>query len=178
MRCMIMRLLHSLTRAPEALLPSVDRWNSLHERRFSNTGKSSVEIGSSATGTKPKEVQTVRAFLGIYCNSDKTVAVWASLHYSTVQILHSMVKSRHRISGVAQCCIWARFLSLARSKLRLCSANHRAGYFSNLACDWLSIVWAYSEQETENGPWLHRHIESKQMTDVLQTTLLNEFSWS
>ena len=23
--------------------------------------------------------------------------------------------------------------------------------FSNLACDWLSIVWAYSEQETENG---------------------------
>ena len=43
----------------------------------------------------------------------------------------------------------ARFLSLAQSKLRLCSANHRAG---NLACDWLSIVWAYSEQETENGP--------------------------
>ena len=38
---------------------------------------------------------------------------------------------------------WACFLSLARSKLRLCSANHRAGYFSNLACDWLSIVWAY-----------------------------------
>ena len=51
----------------------------------------------------------------------------------------------------------ARFLSLARSKLRLCSANHRAGYFSNLACDWLSIVWAYSEQETENGPWSPRH---------------------
>ena len=47
---------------------------------------------------------------------------------------------------------WARFLSLAPSKLRLCSANHRAGYFSNLACDWLSIVWAYSKQETENGP--------------------------
>ena len=46
----------------------------------------------------------------------------------------------------------ARFLSLAQSKLRLCSANHRAGYFSNLACDWLSIVWAYSEQDTENGP--------------------------
>ena len=48
--------------------------------------------------------------------------------------------------------IWDRFLSLAWSKLRLCSANHRAGYFRNLACDWLSIVWAYSEQETENGP--------------------------
>ena len=45
-----------------------------------------------------------------------------------------------------------QFLSVTQSKLRLCSANHRAGYFSNLACDWLSIVWAYSEQETENGP--------------------------
>ena len=37
---------------------------------------------------------------------------------------------------------WTRFLYLARSKLRLCSANHRAGYFSNLACDWLNIGWA------------------------------------
>ena len=36
--------------------------------------------------------------------------------------------------------------------LRLCSANHRTGYFNNLACDWLSIVWAYSEQDTENRP--------------------------
>ena len=35
---------------------------------------------------------------------------------------------------------WAHFLSLARSKLGLCSANHRAGYFSNLACDWLGIA--------------------------------------
>ena len=43
--------------------------------------------------------------------------------------------------------IRARFLSLARSKLRLCSANHRAGYFSNLACDCMSIVWAYSEHD-------------------------------
>ena len=47
---------------------------------------------------------------------------------------------------------WARFLSLTWSKLRLWSANHRAGYFSNLACDWRSIVWAYCEQETGNGP--------------------------
>ena len=47
----------------------------------------------------------------------------------------------------------ARFLSLARSKLRLCSANHRPGYWSNLPCDWPNTAWAYSEQETENGPW-------------------------
>ena len=50
------------------------------------------------------------------------------------------------------CITRACFLSIGQSKLRLCSANHRAGYFSNLACDWLSIVWAYSKQETENGP--------------------------
>ena len=46
----------------------------------------------------------------------------------------------------------ARFLSHARSKLRLCSANHRPGYLSNLPCDWPSTAWAYSEQETENRP--------------------------
>ena len=45
-----------------------------------------------------------------------------------------------------------RFLSLARSKLRLCLANHRPDYWSNLSCDWPSIAWAYSKQETENGP--------------------------
>ena len=39
-----------------------------------------------------------------------------------------------------------RFLTPARSKYSLCAANHRAGYFGNLACDWLSIVWAYYEQ--------------------------------
>ena len=47
---------------------------------------------------------------------------------------------------------WARFLSLARSKLSLCSANHRSGYWSNLACDWPSTAWAYSEEETEIFP--------------------------
>ena len=55
----------------------------------------------------------------------------------------------------------AHFISLARSKLRLCSANHRAGYFSNLACNWLSIVWAYSREETESGPrsqWLRNSV--------------------
>ena len=49
--------------------------------------------------------------------------------------------------------VWARFLVVAQSKLRLCSPNHRPGYWSNLPCDWPSTAWAYSEQETENGPW-------------------------
>ena len=53
---------------------------------------------------------------------------------------------------------FARFLSLAWSELRLCSANHGPGYWSNLPCDWPSTAWAYSEQETENrelfeGKW-------------------------
>ena len=48
---------------------------------------------------------------------------------------------------------WARFLSLARSKLRLCSANHRPGYWINMPCDWPSTAWAYSEQETKNRSW-------------------------
>ena len=47
----------------------------------------------------------------------------------------------------------ACFLSLARRKVRLCSVNHRPGYWSSLPCDWPSTAWAYSEQETENGPW-------------------------
>ena len=38
----------------------------------------------------------------------------------------------------------ACFLSLARSKLMLCSANPRTGYLRNPACDWLSLVWSYS----------------------------------
>ena len=54
----------------------------------------------------------------------------------------------------SRCLIRARFLSLIQSKLRLCAANHRAGYFSNLACYWLRIVWTYSEHDSENGPWL------------------------
>ena len=38
------------------------------------------------------------------------------------------------------------------SELGVCSANHRTGPFSNQACDWLGIVWAYSDQVTENEP--------------------------
>ena len=45
-------------------------------------------------------------------------------------------------------CSWARFMSLVWSMLRLCSANHRPGYWSNLPCDWPSRAWAYSKQES------------------------------
>ena len=46
----------------------------------------------------------------------------------------------------------SRFLSFAPSKFRLCSANHRAGYFSNLACDWLSIVWVRDRKWAQINP--------------------------
>ena len=64
---------------------------------------------------------------------------------------------------------WTHFLSLAQSKLRLCSANHRPGYWSNLPSDWPSTAWAYSEQETENRPWcfIHWWAGSQPMRDDL-----------
>ena len=49
------------------------------------------------------------------------------------------------------CKILVRFQSLAESKLRLCSANHKPGYWSNLPCDWLSTAWTYSEKQ-KTGP--------------------------
>ena len=37
-------------------------------------------------------------------------------------------------------------LLLLLSKLRLSSANHRPGYWSDLPCDWPSTAWAYQEK--------------------------------
>ena len=73
---------------------------------------------------------------------------WSNKQEASVGSDNGLAPDRHQAN------VWtrARFLCFAWSKLRLCSANHRTGYFSNLACDWLSIVWGYSEQETENGP--------------------------
>ena len=81
-------------------------------------------------------------------NPHKWTARRCSFLLSICEKIHSLSLLRAREGKTGPV-----FPSLARSKLRLCLANHRAGYFSNLACDWLSIAWAYSEQETENGPW-------------------------
>ena len=89
-------------------------------------------------------------------NSHHNCCITQQKNGSRSHLYYAMVASSmnfHFPGYHQQCIIWARFPSLAWSKLRLCLANHRAGYFSNLACDWLSIAWAYSEQETENGPW-------------------------
>ena len=89
----------------------------------------------------------------------KNKIVWS---HSNIVNFQKNLHNRHPIAWL-QGLVWfvfceflsarARFLSLARSKFRLWSANHRPGYLSNLPCDWLSTVWAYSEQETENWPW-------------------------
>ena len=52
------------------------------------------------------------------------------------------LNARYGVRHVTE--IWACFLSLVRSNLRLC-------YWSNLSCDWVRIAWAYSKQDTENG---------------------------
>ena len=54
----------------------------------------------------------------------------------------------------------ARFLSLARSKLRLRLANHRAGYLSNLACDWLSMLYEHCAHAGQNYGVLHSQLET------------------
>ena len=79
--------------------------------------------------------------------------------FNLYQIWYSKVNGMSSTRGayLVQAITWASFLSLAWSKLKLCSANHMAGYFSNLACDWLRIDWTYSEQETENWPWTNTH---------------------
>ena len=72
---------------------------------------------------------------------------WRNIYARVILALITLVaSSSERVTR-------ARFLSLAPSKLRLRSANHRPGYWNNLSCNWPSTAWAYSEQETENGPW-------------------------
>ena len=52
----------------------------------------------------------------------------------------------HPGQNITSLAVLTRARFLARSKPRMCSANHGAGFFSNLACDWLST-----------GLWLAEH---------------------
>ena len=71
--------------------------------------------------------------------------------------------------------IRARFLSLARSKLRLCSANHRAGYWSNLPCDWLSIVWVGSLCKISDALQLNLHMHPSKFRQECQDIVRSKF---
>ena len=77
------------------------------------------------------------------------------LHSSSPDSQQNRESFYHVILSVLHTLSWACFLSLARSKLRLCSTNHRAGYFSNLACDRQKIVWVYSD-DPANFPVLQQ----------------------
>ena len=113
----------------------------------------------------------------LWYHTSRVSAMWhlvkslIKIHYNAVNLfvvkniewrswLKSMSWESHDRPSQKPCCcgmrmprsLQAHFLSLAQSKLRLCWANHRPGYWGNLPCDWPSIAWAYSEQETENGP--------------------------
>ena len=72
--------------------------------------------------------------------------------FSEIRILRKWLQYWY---GIESSITWVRFLFLAHSKLRQCSANPWPGYWNNLPCDWPSTAWAYSEQETENGPRFH-----------------------
>ena len=97
------------------------------------------------------------------CSAITTISIITDYHRKWIEMLPAnfndqsslvqVITWRHQATLSQQAITSARFLSLTRSKLRLCSANHRPGYWSNLPCDWPSTAWAYSEQETGNGPW-------------------------
>ena len=102
-----------------------------------------------------------------------------SYHHEHVHVTkhHLQLNSLVHSNGNMQCGhdrhqFRARFLSLARSKPRLCSANHRTGYWSNLPCDWLSTAWAYSEQVTENRPreWLVNWFTASHLLSLFSVT--------
>ena len=85
-----------------------------------------------------------------HCNVYKWTHGMKSWHWLKFVPIHAFKNIRLvTFVAIVMNTLWACFLSLAWSKIRLCLP----GYFSNLACDWLGIVWAYSEQGTENGPW-------------------------
>ena len=98
--------------------------------------------------TRPRMINTsVKIFL--YSYLDAWICIL--MHWWVVGWVDGLI-----VRLVTFCCSWLLCTyrgKHASTKLRLCSANHRSGYWSNLPCDWPSTAWAYSGQETENGPW-------------------------
>ena len=124
----------------EIPIPSWEvQWNSMNLR---NVEWHKISWNSSAAnGLSTSSIE----FYGIPWNSG--AAKWNIIQF------HGILWNFEIVILINTMLTCARFLSLVQSKLRLCSANHRPGYWSNQPCDWPSIAWAYSEQETENGPW-------------------------
>ena len=90
----------------------------------------------------------------------------------TILILGMTNKSLIRQSfPFLQCQKQGSFLSLGWSKFRLCSANRRPGYWSNLPCDWPTTAQAYSKQEIENGTWCSGYLMSVKYLSSNETLL-------
>ena len=68
---------------------------------------------------------------------------------------------------------WARFLSLARSKLRQCSANHRPGYWSEVTCPvigWAQPELTLSKREKtgpDTGCWIPQEVPNYEFCHLL-----------
>ena len=89
-------------------------------------------------------------------SNGENVSIWWRHHESTPEdTLRQKIYTVTMVNILPRCwCAWfAGFPSSPKYGPVFCDllgCHHRAGYFSNLACDWLSIIWTYSEQETEN----------------------------
>ena len=70
----------------------------------------------------------------------------------------------HVILSVLQTMSRARFLSLAWSKLRLCSVNHRAGYFQSECGEFFALFCM--ENNVENSPHYGWDAENWECWDV------------
>ena len=79
-----------------------------------------------------------------YATAHRAVKIISSSHTNNLRLPSNLWYRMHKIPKLKCLAVVfetrACFLSLAQSKLRLCSANHRPGYWSNLPCDWLSTA--------------------------------------
>ena len=105
---------------------------------------------SGAIGSSQGPIDWISPFIQSICSP--TSALYGTFVDVNLTGGSPCSKTQTRLASTSYPCIGPVFCLLLGASLR--SANHRAGYISNLACDWLSIVRAYSEQETENGPML------------------------
>ena len=113
--------------------------------------------------------------MAIYLNAMLTSLVWIAHQSQSLCDEFHISETRWSKPTVTR----ARFLSLTPGKLRLYSANHRPGYWSNLPYDWPSTASAYSEQETENGPWYWWLGESPQVIMCMSPVFRRHpLSWS
>ena len=91
-------------------------------------------------------VNTVKSLLA----GKQTVKQWSIIH--NVSTESGVLRWNGKSSGWL---LWACFLTLARSKLRLCSANHMPGYWSSLPCVWQAQTELILSKGQKTGPGRH-----------------------